>query len=43
MMARHTDTVTLQRKPWEVPAIIDAAGEPVVPFFAGEQLPWSLG
>ena len=23
--------------------VIDAAGEPVVPFFAGEQLPWSLG
>lgn len=42
-LPRHTDTVTLVRKSWSVPTVIDAAGEPVVPFFAGEQLPWSLG
>ena len=41
-LPRHSDTVTLVRKPWSVPEVIDAAGEAMVPFYAGQQLPWSL-
>ena len=41
-LPRHTDTVTLVRKPWSVPEVIDAAGEAMVPFYAGQELPWSL-
>lgn len=33
-------TVTLERAPVEVPAVIDASGTPIVPFHAGEVLRW---
>jgi dihydroorotase len=36
----NEDTVTLERAPIDVPAILDAAGTPVVPFHAGERLGW---
>ena len=35
-------TVTLERAPTLVPATLDAAGTPVVPFHAGEMLGWRL-
>jgi dihydroorotase len=35
-------TVTLERRPTEVPAALDALGTPVVPFHAGETLAWRL-
>ena len=35
-------TITLERRPVLVPAQIDAAGMPIVPFHAGETLGWSL-
>jgi dihydroorotase len=33
-------TVTLERAPVEVPAVIDANGTPIVPFHAGTTIPW---
>ena len=35
-------TITLERRPVEVPAQIDASGTAIVPFHAGETLGWSL-
>lgn len=35
-------TVTLARRPVEVPAVIDANGTAIVPFHAGETLGWTL-
>jgi dihydroorotase len=36
----NQDTVTLRKVPTPVPASIDCAGTPVVPFHAGEELAW---
>ena len=41
-MARHTETITLLRQDWQVPTQVDAAGEAMVPFYAGETLPWAV-
>lgn len=41
-LPRNTDTVTLVRKPWQVPATVDVAGQPMVPFYAGETLQWQV-
>lgn len=41
-LPRNPDTVTLVRRPWSVPAWVSAAGESLVPFMAGEVLPWAL-
>lgn len=38
----NQDMVTLRKTPTEVPASIDCAGTPVVPFHAGETLGWML-
>tara|TARA_R110001606_G_scaffold74778_7_gene173310 strand:- start:26605 stop:27693 length:1089 start_codon:yes stop_codon:yes gene_type:complete len=38
----NPDTITLLRQPWQVPQRLSAAGEELVPFMAGEQLPWAL-
>jgi dihydroorotase len=38
----NEDMVTLRKAPTEVPATIDCAGTPVVPFHAGETLGWTL-
>lgn len=35
-------TITLERRAVAVPALVDAAGTPVVPFHAGESLAWRL-
>jgi dihydroorotase len=36
-------TITLERSTCEVPRVIDANGTPIVPFHAGECLPWRFG
>lgn len=41
-LPRNTDTVTLKRESWQVPAHIEAAGETLVPWQAGVSLPWRL-
>lgn len=41
-LPRNTDTVTLVRKPWQVPATVDVAGQPMVPFYARETLQWQV-
>ncbi len=41
-LPRNPDTVTLRRDPWAVPQQVRAAGEELVPFLAGETLPWSV-
>ncbi|MBK6800763.1 dihydroorotase [Novosphingobium sp.] len=38
----NAGTVTLEKAPCEVPAVIDANGTPIVPFHAGETLGWRL-
>ena len=41
-LPRNTGTVTLVRKPWQVPDKVDVAGQPMVPFYAGETLQWQV-
>ncbi|TAA46025.1 dihydroorotase [Corallincola spongiicola] len=41
-LPRNTDTVTLVRDPWQIPATVDVAGKPMVPFYAGETLQWQV-
>jgi dihydroorotase len=42
-LPRNTETVTLVRESWEVPAsIVLPNGDPIVPFFAGKQVAWKL-
>lgn len=41
-LPRNPDTVTLVRQAWTVPEQVSAAGEKLVPFMAGERLPWAL-
>jgi dihydroorotase len=41
-LAPNEATMTLVRDPWAVPESIDAAGEALVPFMAGETLNWKL-
>lgn len=39
----NTDKVTLRRKKWRVPALIDLTnGDTIVPFYAGQELNWQL-
>jgi len=38
----NDETVTLVRRPWTVPATIEGPGGTLVPFRAGETLPWRL-
>ncbi len=41
-LPRNPDTITLVRKPWQVPATVPVAGQPMVPFYAGETLQWQV-
>jgi len=41
-LPRNTDTITLQRKSWRVPAGYEINGEQLVPFMAGEDIAWTL-
>jgi len=41
-LALNEGTVTLERGTTEVPGVIDANGTSIVPFHAGESLPWRL-
>ena len=41
-LPRNTDTVTLERRDWVVPDTVIAADEPMVPFMAGQALPWAM-
>lgn len=41
-LPRHSDTITLVRKPWTVPASYAFAGQQVIPLRAGEQLDWQV-
>jgi len=40
-MPRNSGTITLKREEWEVPETYEFGGDVVVPFFAGEKIPWS--
>mgnify|MGYP000288194188 CR=1 FL=1 len=42
-LPRNTNTITLERKPWKIPDTITLPnGKPIVPFYAGTQINWSL-
>lgn len=41
-LPRNTDTVTLVRRPWTLPELVDVGGTPVVPWQAGTTLNWQL-
>ena len=42
-LPRNTDSITLVREQWVVPESIDLpTGEPIVPFYAGHQVNWTL-
>ena len=41
-LPRNTQTLTLVRKPWTVPASLDMAGETVIPLRANEELAWQI-
>jgi dihydroorotase len=41
-LPRNTDTITLRRDSWEVPAAYTFGEEQLVPFRAGEQVKWRL-
>mmetsp|Transcript_10443 Transcript_10443/g.16682 ORF Transcript_10443/g.16682 Transcript_10443/m.16682 type:complete len:423 (+) Transcript_10443:85-1353(+) len=39
---RNQGTVTLERSPWTVPSEYAFGGDVVVPFFAGQEIPWNM-
>lgn len=39
---RNTETVTLEKKAWKVPDEYKFGDTTVVPFYAGEEIPWSV-
>ena len=41
-LAENTDTITLQRDNWQIPAELQVAGTTLIPWQAGEILPWRL-
>ncbi len=41
-LARNQDTLTLERKSWQVPATYPFLDEEIVPFWAGDALTWTL-
>lgn len=41
-LPRNTDTITLIRKPWSVPASLNFGDDELVPVKAGETLQWSI-
>lgn len=38
----NTDTLTLTRRPRQVPELVEVGGQAVVPFLAGQTLPWRV-
>jgi len=41
-LPRNQETLTLERRPWQVPVSYPYLDEEIVPFMAGESLAWSL-
>ncbi len=41
-LTRNEDSISLQRKPWQVPDSFNMAGSKLVPLLAGETLNWQL-
>lgn len=41
-LPRNTDTITLQKKDWQIPTEIPAADEVITPLMAGETLGWQV-
>ena len=42
-LARNTQSITLQRREWQMPdELVLPDGSPIVPFFAGQTLNWKL-
>lgn len=41
-LPRNESWLTLERNDWRVPEELEVAGEPMVPFMAGETLPWRV-
>lgn len=41
-LPRSTATITLEKKPWTVPAMYDFGEDTITPLKAGEELPWSI-
>ena len=41
-LPRNTETVTLEKKAWKVPEEYKFGDATVVPFYAGEEIPWSV-
>jgi dihydroorotase len=41
-LPRNTDTITLRREPWQMPAQFGQGPDALVPFRAGEQMEWRL-
>ena len=41
-LPRNTETITLVKEDWTVPAELDAGGQALVPMRAGENVAWRL-
>ncbi|WP_019529839.1 dihydroorotase [Dasania marina] len=41
-LARNSDTITLNKTPWQVPAQFNLGGQPLIPLRAGETLHWQV-
>ena len=41
-LPRNTGTVTLEKTDWQIPAVVDLGGMPVVPLAAGDALGWKM-
>jgi dihydroorotase len=41
-LPRNTDTITLERHPWQVPELVQLGDDPMVPLGAGETLHWRV-
>ena len=41
-LPRNTESLHLERRPWQIPSSYPYLGEEIVPFMAGEQIAWSV-
>ncbi|MCR8921605.1 dihydroorotase [Dasania sp. GY-MA-18] len=41
-LPRNSDTITLSKSPWQVPAQLSLGGQPLIPLCAGETLQWQV-
>lgn len=41
-LPRNTSTIRLRREDWQMPPVLEAAGEQIVPLRAGTTMPWRL-